>query len=107
MGGNQVQIENGKIEGDVAVKGDFQLNGMITGGVSVKRGGRFYLNGMVVGGLTVEEGGHAEVRGMVNGDATNVGGTLEVYGMVRGAVRGPSASTFVDSNAVVGSKAIA
>ena len=102
-----MQIEKGKIEGDVAVEGDFQLDGMINGSAYVKQGGRFYLKGMVVGGLTVEEGGHAEVRGMVNGDATNVGGTLEVYGMVLGAVRGSSVSTFVDSNAIVGSRAIA
>jgi cytoskeletal protein CcmA (bactofilin family) len=100
--GGQLQTENGKIEGDVAVNRDFQLNGMIVGNVSVKQGGRFFLNGMVVGKLTVEEGGHAEVRGMLNGDAMNVGGTLEVYGTVGGEVQGPAASTLIGPNAVVG-----
>lgn len=42
-----MEIENGKIEGSILVDDDFQLNGMVTGDVTVSAGAFFRLNGVV------------------------------------------------------------
>ena len=95
-----MKTESGKIEGDYRVTGPFQLNGMATGNVTVEGGGVFHLNGTVVGTLTVEAGGAAIVRGTVGGNVVNDGGSVEIFGVVRGSVIGTAT---IDVNAVLGS----
>lgn len=95
-----MQIENGKIEGDVELKGKLQLNGMITGSATVLDGAVMHLHGMVLKDLTVEQGADVVVRGMVNGTVTNNGGKLSVHGTV-GAVSELSGETYIAPNAIV------
>ena len=78
-----MRTESGTIEGDLRVEDDFTLQGMVTGDVTVGRGGHLELQGMVAGGLKVEDGATAVVRGMVAKDVLNAG-HLTVYGMVIG-----------------------
>jgi hypothetical protein len=51
-------------------------------GARVKSGGSLDVSGMVTGDVTVERGGYAVIRGSVNGRVVNQGGTVEVRGMV-------------------------
>ncbi|BBE51979.1 hypothetical protein OYT1_ch2466 [Ferriphaselus amnicola] len=95
-----MRSESGKIEGDLEVKEDFALYGMVTGSILVT-GGVLHLHGMCVKNLVVRPGGTAKLHGMVNGDAVNEGGSLEVHGTVSGAVRTVNGTTMVSPSAVV------
>jgi cytoskeletal protein CcmA (bactofilin family) len=77
-------IEGGKIEGDLVLRGYLQLEGMVTGSVTVGMGCRLDLGGMIVGDLVVEEGGQALVRGMIGGDLINRGGIVRIDGTILG-----------------------
>ena len=94
-----MNTENGKIEGNVEVLEDFQLNGTITGNATVKSGAFFRLNGVVVGNLTIENGGSSEINGTVNGNVINEGGTVSVAGVVLGAIYGEAN---ISPNAIIG-----
>lgn len=94
-----VKVELGKIEGNYRVVEPFQLNGMVTGDVTVEKCGVLHLNGTVVGSLVVEAGGAAVIRGTVGGSVINKGGDLDIFGVVRGRVTGVAT---IDANAVVG-----
>jgi cytoskeletal protein CcmA (bactofilin family) len=95
-----MRSERGKIEGDLEVKEDFALYGMVTGNILVT-GGILHLHGMCVKNLVVRSGGAVKLNGMVNGDAINEGGSLEVHGTVAGAVRTVNGTTMVSPSAVV------
>ena len=83
-----MRIEEGKIEGDITVDGDFVLNGMVTGNITVVSGGKLELNGTCGGDLTLEEGTTVYLRGKVAGDIHNNGGNLEIDGVIRDASSG-------------------
>jgi len=95
-----MNTENGKIEGNMDVAKDFQLNGVITGNASVKSGVFFRLNGVVSGSLTIEHGASADINGVVNGNVINEGGTINIAGVVRGAIHGEAN---ISPNAIIGS----
>ena len=97
-----MNIERGKIEGDVEIASGLQLHGMITGVAVVKEGGIFVLHGMVCNNVIVEEGAIAKIYGMVCRDLINRGGELEVFGMVNGNLLEESGVTQVSPDAKVG-----
>ncbi|UNB54846.1 hypothetical protein [Mycolicibacterium sp. YH-1] len=72
-------LENGRVEGDVLVcdGGDLTMTGMITGTLTVGRGGYALMCG-TVGNLVVRDAGGAQLDGWCNGDARNDGGELKI-----------------------------
>lgn len=94
--------ETGKIEGDLRIDGDFVLRGMVTGTVTVTDGGYCELHGVIGKDLIVEPGGIVTLHGMVIRDVFNLGGDLEIFGMIHGALHDQKGSTLVDAEAVIG-----
>lgn len=92
-------IETGLIEGDVDVTQNFQLDGTITGSVTVNDNVHFHLLGTVINDVLIKKGGSAQINGTVNGNIVNEGGFLRINGVVRGSVQGDAD---IDPNAVVG-----
>jgi len=93
-----------KIEGDVIIEEDTTLEGMIVGNVTVTGAAEFVLRGMVRGTVTVLENSVVYLHGTVNGDVINNGGSLEVYGMIKGRLFRERGETFIDDNAMIQSK---
>ncbi len=94
-----IQENNG---GDVTLSEDAEIRGMVPGKIYVRPNVLLQLFGIVSGGVTVEKGGRAELRGIVLGNAVNQGGVLEVYGTVNGdIITSDSGKTTIDKNAVV------
>jgi cytoskeletal protein CcmA (bactofilin family) len=92
-------IETGKIEGDLSVSQNFQLDGVITGSVTVKAGVHFQLHGVVNKNVIVSNGASAQINGVVNGDIINLGGVVRVQGVVRGTIQGDAE---ISPSAVIG-----
>jgi len=80
-----LQTENGKIEGDFVVSGQFTLNGMVTGTTTVAPGASFQLHGMCCGDLVVSSGATAVLFGTVVGNLVNTG-VVELRGVIQGNV---------------------
>ncbi len=89
-----------KIEGDFRIETDVILRGMVTGDVIVSKDCKLVLHGMIVKDLILEEGSLVELHGMVNQNVYNKGGTLKVYGMIRGILK-DEGETYVDPNAKI------
>jgi cytoskeletal protein CcmA (bactofilin family) len=81
-----MRTENGKIDDNLIVAENFELNGMVTGSITVQSGKSLDLNGVCAGDLVVETGASANVSGMVAGDIVN-SGAVELLGLVQGNVR--------------------
>lgn len=96
-----MDTEHGMIEGNIALTSELTLHGMISGGVTVKKGGILHLHGMVTKNVIVEPGGIVNVQGMVLGNAINQGGELHISGTIDGQLIKKSGITKVDSNAVI------
>ncbi len=71
-----------------------------SGDVTVLSRGELTLHGMYCRQLVIQPGGQAIVHGMVVGRVTNLGGRLEIYGVV-GSVAGLAGETYVAPSAVV------
>lgn len=91
---------NDKIEGDVNLLEDLQLNGLITGSVTVTSGVNFHLNGMVSKNVRLEPGSNAVINGTVSGELRNEGGTVTIGGVV-GILVKIAGTTTVRDGAVV------
>ncbi len=81
-----MKVEEGRIEGDITVDEEFQLDGIISGNITVVSGGSLILHGTCLGSLTIESDASANVHGTVVGDVHNQGGQLEVHGSVEGNI---------------------
>jgi cytoskeletal protein CcmA (bactofilin family) len=81
-----MKVEEGKIEGDITVDEEFQLNGIISGNITVVTGGSLILHGTCLGNLVIERDALANIHGTVVGDVENQGGKLEVHGTVDGNI---------------------
>jgi cytoskeletal protein CcmA (bactofilin family) len=91
-----------KFSGDLSIADHVLITGMVTGSIRVSGGGSLDLRGMCCRDLIIDQGGRAVVRGMVCGDVLN-GGTVEVFGMVNGALKDvDGGESHVDAKAVVG-----
>lgn len=96
-----MKVENGTIDGDYVVQGQFTQNGMITGTTTVAPGASFQLHGMCCGDLLVSSGASAVVRGTVAGDLVN-NGRAELLGVVQGDVLSRGAPFKKTSDSVIG-----
>jgi hypothetical protein len=74
---------------------------MVVGNVTVTPGVTLELSGTVIGGVNLEPSSRAFLRGTVNGDVTNQGGGLEVWGSVKGRIYRNGGTTVVHPNAIV------
>lgn len=83
--GGNLKVENGRIEGDFVVSGQFTLNGMVTGTTTVAPGASLQLHGMCCGDLVVSSGATAVLHGTVIGNLVNKGVT-ELRGVIQGNV---------------------
>lgn len=70
-----------------------ELTGMVIGDVNVRSGGLLELRGMVDGSVTVHVGGGVQLRGTVMRNVRNVGGALNIFGVVKGTVLHQSGTT--------------
>ncbi len=79
-------VTDGMIHGGLTVTDEMRFGGLIDGNVTVRPGGNFILGGIVTGDLTVEPGGELTVHGMVKGNIRNLGGKVNVTGIVDGHI---------------------
>jgi hypothetical protein len=77
--------EDGKVDGDLIVADELNMQGIVTGNITVRPSGSLTLNGMCGGNLVIEGGASAAVRGMVSGSVLNKGGQLSLDGLVIGS----------------------
>ena len=96
-----MKTENGKVEGDLLVSEDLNMNGMVTGNITVSNGASLKLNGMCLNNVIVEKSSHAEINGMINGDLINNGGSLDVHGSINGDINSFSGESNVSHSAHV------
>ena len=95
-------VEHGKTDGNMSLDHALTLHGMVTGDITVVKGGCLVLHGMCCHNLLVEKEAKAYIHGTVGGNVLNHGGHLEVYGMVEGYVHTTeSGNTLIDHNAIV------
>lgn len=74
----------GMTAGSVEMTSDGTLRGMIGGDVIVAPGVHAIVKAMVAGDVVVECGASVRITGMVSGRVVNLGGAVEVRGMVAG-----------------------
>ncbi|WP_294235815.1 hypothetical protein [uncultured Sphingomonas sp.] len=74
----------GMTAGSVEMISDGTLRGMIGGDVIVAPGVHATIKAMVGGDVVVERGASVRITGMVSGRVVNLGGAVEVRGMVAG-----------------------
>ena len=87
-------IVDGKAYGDCAgvrinegIKGHLNIRSYtsetgIIGGATVVRGGDLALSGIANGDITVQKGAHLILTGIVNGTVNNLGGNVEIEGIL-------------------------
>lgn len=97
-------VERGKIDSDIDIQSEYKLEGMITGNTTVLDGGVLYLNGMISSNVIVQKGGTVFLYGMVNGDVTNDGGYIEIFGMILGNLNEISGEVIIHENSIINRK---
>jgi predicted acyltransferase (DUF342 family) len=90
-----------RVSGEMLVREDTQVQGIINGRVYVEKGAHLFHYGMINGTVTVDKGSEAQIFGFVKGDVINNGGSLKVFGTVNGAVRTDSGETKIDKGAFI------
>lgn len=89
-----------KFEGNICIKEDTALHGMIKGNVMISDNAIFIIHGMVVGNLIIENA-KVFIHGMAKGNVTNRSGLLEVYGMIKGKIHKEGGETIIHPKAKV------
>ena len=69
-------------DGDLRVDHDGDVEGIVSGSVTIAAGCRAEVSGIVSGDLIVEEGAVVEMSGILSGRVVNRGGEVRVTGMV-------------------------
>ena len=77
------------------------VDGVVEGDATVAPGTRLCLNGMITGNLTIEADAACELRGTVIGSVINIGGELQVFGLIQGSLVRQGGRTTVDSRASI------
>jgi len=75
-----------KIDGDLTVSEELTLLGMVTGNITILKGGVLDFQGTCNKDLILEEGSKVHLGGTVNGNVVNRAGELHVSGTVNGYV---------------------
>ena len=97
-----MKSEHEKIDGDLFVTEELILYGLVTGNVTIDKGGNLILHGMCCKNLLIEEGGECFLHGTVVGNVDNIGGYLEVHGKISGYLRTENgAETIIGKFAVI------
>lgn len=93
--------ENGKIKSDIQLDEELLLSGMCTGNIIVLDNGYLRLNGMCTGDIEVRIGGHAIINGICTGLVSNMGGTIEINGIINDLRGEGNGVTTINPNAVI------
>lgn len=93
-------------EGDLLVADDAEIRGLVTGAITVTRGGNLRLYGTCAHDLTVEAGAVARAYGTVGGRLVNTGGKAYVWGIVSLGLLNQAGETTVYKDAIVGSERV-
>ena len=72
---------NDRIKGRITVRSYISESGIIEG-ATILRDGELHLNGISNGDITVREGGRFILSGVVNGTVKNLGGNVEIEGLL-------------------------
>lgn len=80
---------------------DVELHGVTFGEIIVPSGIKLVLHGVARSDVIVEKGGRAIIRGTVAGCLINLGGSVEVFGIVSVIADAPGTSTLVRPGALV------
>lgn len=88
-------------DGDLTIKEETVLHGIVNGNVTVPRGEKLLIYGIINGDLFVKKDGMAKVRGTINGSIWNDCGVVELHGSVKSVFEKGDAITIVDKAAVV------
>ena len=94
-----MEIFNGRHDGPASVTGEHELQGMVTGDLTVEDGGKLLVTGMCCANLIVQQGARVIVRGMVMKNIHNLGGYVEIYGNVKGNVLRDGGETLIHGSA--------
>jgi hypothetical protein len=89
------------VEGDVIFRSDTDLRGTVTGSVRVERGIKLELRGTVAGDLSLAKDSTVELRGTVKGNVTNRGGSLNVYGVIKGRLTTDAGTSGLFSKSII------
>jgi hypothetical protein len=101
-----MDIEHGKIEGDLHVQDEFRLHGLVTGNIFVSPKGILHLHGLCAGNVYVEKDGFAYIHGTISKNLENRGGYIEVWGTITGKVYTVEGETKIDDDAVIIGKTV-
>ena len=93
-----MRLKDGKTVGDLVLRDDVELVGIVTGMVTVKAGATVLLRGLVVGSLVIERGAAVKLLGMVCGDVRNCG-DVHVHGTIGGRLLTFGGTSVVERNA--------
>ena len=77
---SNVSINKG-VQGHIIVRSLTSLSGIIMG-ATIFKNGDLHLSGISNGDITVHHGGHLFLTGTVNGTVKNIGGIVEIEGML-------------------------
>jgi len=101
-----MDVEHGKIEGNLQVQKEFNLHGLVTGNIIVLSGGILHLHGLCGGNVYVEKDGVAYIHGTISKHLENRGGYVEVWGSIAGNVFTLDGETKIDDDAVIMRKTV-
>jgi cytoskeletal protein CcmA (bactofilin family) len=96
-----MKILEGKINGDLLLKEDADIKGMVVGNVFLRGPINVQLHGMIIGNIEVEINSVLSIYGTVNGNVSNNGGILEVFGVINGTLFRNHGQSNIDGKAVV------
>ncbi len=96
-----MQVIAGQIEAPLTVEGALEVQGIVLGSITVLPAAHLVLRGICRGSVRIAESGVAQLWGIVEGDVSNEGGEVDVFGIVEGAVQGAPSHTRVSSDSIV------
>lgn len=96
-----MRIETGVIEGDLEIDYALELQGGVSGNITVKENGLLKLLGMCGGDLILEKSTVVDLYGTVAGNVYNHNGYLSVYGVINGKLIEDDPNSIIHPDAVI------
>lgn len=90
-----------KIEGDITIIEDTNINGMVIGTITVSENVTLIIHGMIIGNIILRKNSTLFHYGFADGNIKNIEADLEVFGTVNGEIITENGKTSIDSNARV------